>query len=47
MKIGLIGLGRMGFSLGFNMRDHGHIVVAYNRSPEKMKKAEKGANSSI
>lgn len=41
MKVGLIGLGRMGFNLALNMRDHGHEVVAYNRSPEKIKEAEK------
>lgn len=41
MKIGLIGLGRMGFNLALNMRDHGHEVVAYNRSHEKTKEAEK------
>ncbi|AIS52252.1 6-phosphogluconate dehydrogenase, decarboxylating [Thermoanaerobacter kivui] len=41
MKIGLIGLGRMGFNLALNMRDHGHEVIAYNRSPEKVKEAEK------
>ncbi|ABY92705.1 phosphogluconate dehydrogenase (NAD(+)-dependent, decarboxylating) [Thermoanaerobacter sp. CM-CNRG TB177] len=41
MKVGLIGLGRMGFNLALNMRDHGHEVVVYNRSPEKIKEAEK------
>lgn len=41
MRIGLIGLGRMGFNLALNMRDHGHEVVAYNRSTEKIKEAEK------
>lgn len=28
MKIGLIGLGKMGFNLGLNMMEHGHRVVA-------------------
>jgi 6-phosphogluconate dehydrogenase len=41
MEIGLIGLGRMGFNLALNMRDHGHKVVAFNRSHEKVKEAEK------
>lgn len=41
MKVGLIGLGRMGFNLALNIKDHGHEVVAYNRSPEKIKEAEK------
>ncbi|MDT8717644.1 decarboxylating 6-phosphogluconate dehydrogenase [Clostridium sp. 19966] len=40
MDIGLIGLGKMGFNLALNMRDHGHRVVAFNRSPEKVKEAE-------
>lgn len=30
MKIGLIGLGKMGFNLGLNMIDHGHEVVAFD-----------------
>jgi 6-phosphogluconate dehydrogenase len=41
MEIGLIGLGKMGFNLGLNMRDNGHKVVAFNRSLEKVKEAEK------
>ncbi|MEW6426369.1 MAG: NAD(P)-binding domain-containing protein, partial [Bacillota bacterium] len=40
MEIGLIGLGKMGFNLALNMVEKGHRVVAYNRSPEKTKKAE-------
>ncbi|MFV9509952.1 phosphogluconate dehydrogenase (NAD(+)-dependent, decarboxylating) [Tepidibacillus sp. LV47] len=41
MQIGLIGLGKMGYNIALNMRDHGHQVVAYNRSPEKVKEIEK------
>ncbi|MDD4077038.1 MAG: NAD(P)-binding domain-containing protein [Bacilli bacterium] len=41
MKIGLIGLGKMGFNLALNMRDNNHTVIAYNRSPAKTKRAEK------
>lgn len=33
MKVGLIGLGKMGFNLGQNLLDHGHEVVAYDVSP--------------
>jgi len=40
LEIGLIGLGKMGFNLALNMVEKGHRVVAYNRSPEKTKKAE-------
>lgn len=36
MQIGIIGLGRMGYNLALNMKDHGHDVVAYNRSPGKV-----------
>ncbi len=41
MEIGLIGLGKMGYPLALNMKDHGHRVVAYNRSLEKVRLAEK------
>lgn len=30
MKVGLIGLGKMGFNLGQNLLEHGHGVVAYD-----------------
>ena len=36
MKIGLIGLGKMGYALSLNMKDSGVEVVAMNRSPEKV-----------
>ncbi len=32
MQIGLMGLGKMGENLAFNMQDHGFEVIAYNRS---------------
>lgn len=35
MEIGLIGLGKMGYPLALNMKDNGHRVVAFSRSPEK------------
>jgi len=37
MKIGLIGLGKMGKNLALNMIDHNVEVVGYNRSDEKTK----------
>lgn len=40
MKIGLIGLGRMGYNLALNLRDKKHEVVVYNRTLEKVKEAE-------
>lgn len=39
MDIGLIGLGKMGYNLALNLRDHNHHVVAYNRSEGKIKQA--------
>lgn len=35
MKIGLVGLGKMGYPLALNMHDQGHEVIAYNRSQDK------------
>ena len=39
MKLGFIGLGRMGLNMVFNLIDHTHEVIAYNRSPEPIKEA--------
>lgn len=41
MKLGIIGLGRMGYNLALNAREHGHHVVVFNRTLEKVKEAEK------
>lgn len=41
MRIGIIGLGRMGYALALNMKDHGAAVVATNRSYEKVQAIEK------
>src|SRR6202035_5828616 len=35
MKIGLIGLGRMGTGLAMNLLKAGHELTVYNRTPEK------------
>ena len=34
MQIGLIGLGKMGYNLALNLRNHGHAVVAFDRAAE-------------
>ncbi len=34
MHIALIGLGKMGYNLALNLRNHGHQVVAHDHSPE-------------
>lgn len=39
MKLGFIGLGRMGLNMVFNLIDSKHQVVAYNRSPDPTKEA--------
>jgi 6-phosphogluconate dehydrogenase len=36
MKIGLIGLGKMGLNLALNLKDNGHDVVVYTRSKSKI-----------
>lgn len=41
MEIGLIGLGKMGYNLALNLVDNNHRVVAFNRTSEKTKEAEK------
>ena len=41
MKIGIIGLGKMGHNLALNMKDNGIDVVAYSRSPEKVDMVQK------
>ncbi|MFC7392793.1 phosphogluconate dehydrogenase (NAD(+)-dependent, decarboxylating) [Scopulibacillus cellulosilyticus] len=44
MKLGLIGLGKMGMNLGLNMLDHGHELVAFDINQNAVKEiAEKGA----
>ncbi|WP_462413253.1 phosphogluconate dehydrogenase (NAD(+)-dependent, decarboxylating) [Neobacillus sp. Marseille-QA0830] len=49
MKLGLIGLGKMGFNLGQNLIEHNHEVVAFDVNPgavEEMKKyGAKGVSS--
>ncbi|NOZ80814.1 MAG: decarboxylating 6-phosphogluconate dehydrogenase [DPANN group archaeon] len=44
MRIGFIGLGKMGHNMVLNLIDRKHEVVAYNRSPDKTRDiAKKGA----
>jgi 6-phosphogluconate dehydrogenase len=38
MKVGLVGLGKMGMNLGLNMMDHGHQVTAYDVSPDAVER---------
>ena len=41
MKLGFIGLGRMGFNMVLNLKDHKVPVVAYNRSIGPVKQIKK------
>lgn len=41
MKIGFIGLGRMGMNMVYNLKDKGVKVIAYNRSPEPLEVVKK------
>ncbi|MCF7866338.1 decarboxylating 6-phosphogluconate dehydrogenase [Candidatus Woesearchaeota archaeon] len=45
MKLGFVGLGKMGYHMVERLLEKGHEVVVYNRSPEKVQKIseEKGA----
>ncbi len=49
MKIGIIGLGRMGMNMARRLMQHGQEVIAYNRTPEKtkqwMQEGAEGASS--
>ncbi|HMK44225.1 MAG TPA: decarboxylating 6-phosphogluconate dehydrogenase [Dissulfurispiraceae bacterium] len=45
MDVGMVGLGRMGMNMALRLIGGGHRVVAFNRSPEKVKEiARKGAD---
>lgn len=41
LKIGIIGLGKMGSNIALNMKENGFNVVGFNRSNSKTKKIEK------
>ena len=41
MHIGMIGLGKMGMNMAKRLLSGGHVVTAYNRSPERINEIEK------
>lgn len=48
MKVGLVGLGKMGFNLGQNLLDHGHEVVAFDlNAPAVEEMKAKGASGAV
>ncbi len=42
MQIGMVGLGKMGANMTTRLLQHGHQVVAYDRSPDAVKSATAG-----
>ena len=44
MQIGLIGLGKMGYNIALNLRNHGHRVVAFDLSAELRQKISNEEN---
>lgn len=40
MRIGMVGLGRMGMNMALRLVRDGHVVTAFDRSPDRTKKAE-------
>jgi hypothetical protein len=47
MKVGFIGLGRMGQAMARRLIDAGHEVVVYNRTPEKLKALLDGGTKAV
>lgn len=45
MQIGMIGLGKMGMNMVRRLLKGGHTVVVYDRSPEQVREAVKGARA--
>lgn len=41
MHVGMVGLGRMGLNMARRLKQGGHIVTAYNKTPWKTEEAEK------
>lgn len=47
MQLALLGLGKMGKGLALNMLDHGHEVVAWNRSPEPRQEVAQAGGTAV
>src|SRR4051794_13654970 len=47
MKVGLIGLGKMGLNLGQNLIDNNHDVVAYDVNPSAVDEMKKYGASGV
>lgn len=44
MKIGIVGLGKMGYHIALNLRNHGHSVVAQDQNPAVVETIDQEAN---
>jgi 6-phosphogluconate dehydrogenase len=47
MKIGLIGLGKMGFNLGQNLMEHNHEVVAFDVNPSAVEEMKRNGATGV
>jgi len=47
MKIGLVGLGKMGYNIGLNLMDHGHEVVAYDVVADAVERISKDGATGV
>lgn len=45
MKLGYVGLGKMGYNMALNLLEKGYEVVAHNRSPQKVENLVEEANA--
>ena len=47
MKIGLVGLGKMGYNLALNLLEHGHDVVAYDKNGNTVEQITKDGATGV
>ena len=47
MEIGLVGLGKMGFNLALNLRDHGYQVVGFDRDQLKAQELDQAGLTGV
>lgn len=45
MKLGYVGLGKMGYNMALNLLEKGYEVIAHNRSPQKVENLVEEANA--
>ena len=47
MKIGIVGLGKMGLHMAARLMERGHTVVGTDRRPAKLKKLEEAGGETV